>query len=153
MSRYQSLADRLARETQDQWEATFAEIESALGFALPKSARRYAAWWANQTGSGHSQTHGWRSVGWRTSSLDLKHQRVSFVRDRQRAADGSRTPRSAPRERDALISEAEQLTGIKDREHLVTEALKALVARESAIRLARLGGTMPTFRPAARERP
>lgn len=152
MSRYQPLADRLARKTGDEWEATFAEIESALGFALPKSARRYAAWWANQTGPGHSQTHGWRSVGWRTSSLDLKHQRVSFVRDHKGVTNRSRMP-STQRERDALISEAEQLTGIKDRKHLVTEALKALVARESAIRLARLGGSMPTFRPAERERP
>ena len=44
-----------------------------------------------------------------------------------------------------LVDDAKRLTGMKETEVVVNEALKALVARESGRRLARLGGTMPQF--------
>ena len=44
---------------------------------------------------------------------------------------------------DELIADAEAYTGIKEKSALVREALKALVQREAARRLARLGGTQP----------
>lgn len=44
---------------------------------------------------------------------------------------------------DDLLEKAEKLTGIHERPALLREALKALIAREAAIRLARLGGTDP----------
>ncbi|MBN8993765.1 MAG: type II toxin-antitoxin system VapB family antitoxin [Rhizobiales bacterium] len=42
---------------------------------------------------------------------------------------------------DALLAEAEALTGVKERTALIRKALEALIERESARRLARLGGT------------
>ena len=44
---------------------------------------------------------------------------------------------------DALLEEARKLTRIEERTALVHEALRALIARESARRLARLGGSEP----------
>ncbi|EAQ74285.1 MULTISPECIES: type II toxin-antitoxin system VapB family antitoxin [unclassified Synechococcus] len=44
---------------------------------------------------------------------------------------------------DELLSQAQQLSGINERTQLVREALKALVQRESARRLAALGGSEP----------
>jgi len=44
---------------------------------------------------------------------------------------------------DTLIDAASRLTGVKEKSVLVREGLKALVERESARRLARLGGTEP----------
>jgi Arc/MetJ family transcription regulator len=44
-----------------------------------------------------------------------------------------------------LVDDAKRLTSMKETEVVVNEALKALVARESGRRLARLGGTMPQF--------
>ena len=44
---------------------------------------------------------------------------------------------------DELLAEAQRLTGTKEKSLLVREALKALIERESARRLARLGGTEP----------
>lgn len=44
---------------------------------------------------------------------------------------------------DALLAQAQRLTGISERTALVREALSALIQRESAQRLARLGGTEP----------
>jgi Arc/MetJ family transcription regulator len=40
---------------------------------------------------------------------------------------------------DELVAEAQDLTGLKHRSSLIREALKALIDRESARRLARLG--------------
>jgi Arc/MetJ family transcription regulator len=42
---------------------------------------------------------------------------------------------------DELLRDAQRLTGISERTALVREGLKALIERESARRLARLGGT------------
>jgi Arc/MetJ family transcription regulator len=44
---------------------------------------------------------------------------------------------------DELLAEAQRLTGMTDKGPLVREALRALIERESARRLARLGGTEP----------
>ncbi len=44
---------------------------------------------------------------------------------------------------DELLAEAQRLTGMKEKSLLVREALKALIERESARRLACLGGTEP----------
>jgi hypothetical protein len=79
MTKYKGLSEHLEGISLDRWEATFDEIENILGFRLPASAYKYPAWWANQSGIGHSQTTGWRSVGWRTEDLDLPRNRVTFV--------------------------------------------------------------------------
>ena len=53
---------------------------------------------------------------------------------------------------DELLAEAEFYTGIREKSALVREALKALIERESARRLARLGGSQPDLVAAPRER-
>jgi len=54
---------------------------------------------------------------------------------------------------DALVRRARELTGIKQTSALVREALDALIQREAARRLARLGGTMPDLAAIPRRRP
>ena len=54
---------------------------------------------------------------------------------------------------DDLVAKAQALTGLTEKSSLVREALKALIARESALRLARLGGTEPEILAAPRRRP
>ena len=53
---------------------------------------------------------------------------------------------------DALLAEAGRLTGLSERTALIHEGLRALIARESARRLARLGGTEPQLRSIPRRR-
>lgn len=53
---------------------------------------------------------------------------------------------------DDLMARATELTGIEEKASLVREALKALVERESARRLARLGGSEPALKPVPRRR-
>lgn len=51
---------------------------------------------------------------------------------------------------DELVAKAQAFTGIKEKSSLVEEALLALIARETAVRLAKLGGSEPDLRPAPR---
>ena len=53
---------------------------------------------------------------------------------------------------DRLLAEAQRLTGVTEKATLLREGLRALVERESARRLARLGGTEPQLKPAPRRR-
>lgn len=53
---------------------------------------------------------------------------------------------------DDLLQEAERITGVKERVALVREAFRALIERESARRLAALGGTEPDIQTSPRHR-
>ncbi len=54
---------------------------------------------------------------------------------------------------EALLAEAQRLTGQKERTAVIREGLKALIERESARRLARLGGSDPGAQAPPRRRP
>lgn len=54
---------------------------------------------------------------------------------------------------DALLQEAARLTGIAEKTAVVRAGLEALIARESARRLAALGGSEPGIRRIRRRRP
>ena len=51
---------------------------------------------------------------------------------------------------DEMVKKAARLTGIREKTQLVHEGLRALIARESARRLAKLGGTSPETEPVPR---
>lgn len=54
---------------------------------------------------------------------------------------------------DELLAKAAKLVASLDRTAVVHEGLRALIQRESARRLARLGGTQPALKMAPRRRP
>lgn len=53
---------------------------------------------------------------------------------------------------DELLAQAQQISGVTERTQLIREALLALVQRESARRLARLGGTETQLQPIPRRK-
>ena len=53
---------------------------------------------------------------------------------------------------DELLAQAKALCGVEERGALLKEALRALIERESARRLARLGGTEPQLQNTPRRR-
>jgi Arc/MetJ family transcription regulator len=53
---------------------------------------------------------------------------------------------------DDLLAKAVKLTGGLDRSTVLREGLKAMIERESAFRLARLGGTQPQLEYVPRRR-
>jgi hypothetical protein len=110
MSKYDRLGEHLSgldRETTHT--LSFDRIEGILGFRLPKSAREYQAWWANQTGGGHVQSEAWVANGWHSEQLSLAGKHVTF-----KAVDA--VPRSkATRQRTGRglsISEAKQAVAL-----------------------------------------
>ncbi len=143
MSKYEPLAHFLDKRSSQIWQAKFMEIEQVLGFSLPNSAYRYPAWWANQDGKGHSQTAGWRRAGWRTGNIDLPGKRVTFERE----------TKQQPPKFDTLLDRAKLVTGIGDAEGLIAKALEDFAAAEAIAFLNALGGTIPDFRAAPRDRP
>ena len=53
---------------------------------------------------------------------------------------------------DGLLERAQKLSGLRERSTLLREALGALIERESARRLARLGGSQPQLTAPPRRR-
>ena len=51
---------------------------------------------------------------------------------------------------DDLVEEAQEFTGLTEKSALVREALRALIQREAALRLARLGGSQPQLQDVPR---
>ena len=54
---------------------------------------------------------------------------------------------------DELLAKAQAFTGLTEKSAIVREALRALIQRESARRLARLGGAAPDLEATPRRRP
>ena len=53
---------------------------------------------------------------------------------------------------DELLRRAREYTGVQEKTALIHEALRQLISREAARRLAALGGSMPEFEPGRRRR-
>jgi Arc/MetJ family transcription regulator len=53
---------------------------------------------------------------------------------------------------DELLKKAQAYTGLREKSALIREALRALIERESARRLARLGGSEPDLMTVPRRR-
>jgi len=80
MSKYDPLRRHLEARLGFETPMRFSDIEEVLGFGLPDSARKFPAWWSNNTGT-HVGVKAWRDAGFRTSRVDIPGERVTFVRD------------------------------------------------------------------------
>ena len=79
--KYALLYSYLEALEDNQWLASFAEIEAVLGFPLPRSARAHQPWWSNQSNSGsHTHAQAWQRAGWRTRNVSLADETVVFER-------------------------------------------------------------------------
>lgn len=76
--KYGALHKHLTTLIEDEWRATFRDVEVVLGSALPRSARSHQAWWSNATT--HSHARAWLWAGWRTRGVNLDDETLSFVR-------------------------------------------------------------------------
>ena len=79
MSKYVPLNEHLYSMAAESVLLTFSQIEEILGAPLPQSARKHAAWWANNP-TGHSHCRAWFDAGWRSQKVDLVSETVEFVR-------------------------------------------------------------------------
>lgn len=82
MSKYEPLEQKLRNLEVTRWTANFDEVERVLGFALPQSASKHPAWWANN-GIGHSHCRSWLNAGWKTEQVDVNARKVTFTKVEQ----------------------------------------------------------------------
>ena|ERR1700693_6159515 len=71
MGKYSALGDFLRRQKADEIPMTFDRIEKVSGTALPPSARRYRAWWSNNSRNSVMTKACWR-LGSRAHKLMSK---------------------------------------------------------------------------------
>lgn len=78
--KYAALGEHLKSLPGTKGDVTlrFEEIEKLIGAKLPKSARTYREWWANQDGG--SRAPHWRAAGFEVDSVDLGRGLVRFRR-------------------------------------------------------------------------
>ena len=76
--KYRRLAGLLEELGEKTISLTFSQIEKAVGFSLPESARLYREFWANTTT--HSIALSWLSVGYKTVDVNLANETVAFER-------------------------------------------------------------------------
>lgn len=80
MSKYAPLGDYLRKQSTDRAALSFDDVAGIIGDALPASAYKYGAWWANETNRTHVEAHAWMKAGWKVESFSLIEERVTFVR-------------------------------------------------------------------------
>ena len=88
VGKYEPLRRHLESLRESIWRAGFAEIERILGSTLPSSARLYPAWWSNDASQGR-QSHSWLGAGWRTESVNLVREALTFVRSSTQSPPGT----------------------------------------------------------------
>lgn len=80
MRKYKPIHQHLAALKLQQWHATFDEIECILQDRLPRSAKTYPAWWANEKSGSHVQAASWLEAGWQTRDVNIEKQSLIFER-------------------------------------------------------------------------
>ncbi len=126
MSRYRAIADYLANLRKSSVRLSFTKIEQLIGAKLPKSASRYAAWWANsKSKDSHTWAHEWRRAGWKTAHLDLPGRAVTFHRLRQ-----AKRPKRAKHAIRLISVNKNYWDGIPEKHQEVTEALLPMAKNE-----------------------
>lgn len=81
-SKYEPLKSHLARRNGRAEMLTFEDIEQIIGRALPKSAEKHRAFWANDNQDYHSHARSWMGAGYRVAFVDRAQKVVRFERTR-----------------------------------------------------------------------
>lgn len=77
MSKYEPLQRHLLACRGQDLVLSFSDIEEIVGFRLPASARKYAAWWSNSDSS-HVQAQAWLDAGYETTDVDIPGERLTL---------------------------------------------------------------------------
>lgn len=80
--KYMLLKRYLEGQRLSRLRLSFQDVERMLGEALPPSAYKRPAWWANDA-TGHAQARAWLEAGFKTADVDVEGKAVSFVRSKQ----------------------------------------------------------------------
>ena len=75
---YTSFLKYLKDQHVNEVDCSFEQIEKILGFKLPHSAYKYAAWWSNSPS--HPLMAQILEAGWESKYLDLRRKNITFYR-------------------------------------------------------------------------
>jgi hypothetical protein len=159
MGKYEPLKRYLESRSDDSWPAHLSDIEHVLGFALPASAYKYYAWWANETSGTHSHAKSWQEAGWNTRDVNLEDNFVRFERvghpacAEAPAAPAHREPDLALGDLGQLVDLAGRILRITDHREIMRIALESLIRDAVNQELIGIGGSMPDLQLPERERP
>lgn len=78
-SKYDPLRSYLSARSDVRVTMSFLQIERVIQAKLPRAARRYPSWWANDTSGNHTQCRAWTEAGRRTSNVTFGLGSVDFV--------------------------------------------------------------------------
>lgn len=80
MAKYDPLIEHLKTTNGDKLVLSLRRIEDLVGEELPKSAKRYPAWWANSSPrDSHAWAHAWQAAGWK-AAVKFANGTVEFNR-------------------------------------------------------------------------
>ncbi len=77
-SKYYPLFDHLRQSGKAEVVLTFAEIETLLGSALPKSALQRKNWWSNRDTPTALQAGAWVGAGYHVYGVDTETKTATF---------------------------------------------------------------------------
>ena len=78
-SRYLKLAQHLNEQKRGEIKLSFRQVEEIINYPLPPSAYRMKGWWTNTKYNAQAK-YGWLLAGYRTTSIDIENQMVTFKR-------------------------------------------------------------------------
>jgi hypothetical protein len=70
---------RVQRAKRQEITMSFRQVEGILGDGLPKPARKYPEWWAND--AANEQARSWLDAGWHVRTADLAAETVVFEQE------------------------------------------------------------------------
>jgi hypothetical protein len=84
LNKYAPLTGFLERQIHDRIELLFDDIEDEdkIGVPLPRAAKEYPEWWANEVNpkTRHYQCRAWTEAGWKVEGVDIEKETVIFAR-------------------------------------------------------------------------
>ena len=97
MGKYAALGDFLRKQSVTEVPMTFAKIEKITDERLPRSAKKYRAWWSNNPRNS-VMTRVWLDAGFRSEQVDMAGHRLVFrrVEARRQAPQGAAEGDSRP---------------------------------------------------------
>lgn len=88
-AKYEPLKKHLSSKGFSEIPMRFSDIESIIENSLPPSARKHRAWWSNNP-SNSVITFAWLNAGYKTAQVDLKSEKLVFIKETDNKPDVGR---------------------------------------------------------------
>src|SRR6266852_1748460 len=79
MGKYEPLKEFLRKQSVNEVQMTFVQIERVIDAKLPPRAQHHRAWWSNSP-SNNVMTKIWLDAGYRSERVDMSARKLVFKR-------------------------------------------------------------------------